>query len=349
MGDRREPGKLPPREAVERYLQRRRADATEATISSWRYRLKLWVEWCEGRNIDHVEDLRRLDFDEYHAARSGADVEPSTLEGEMWTLKKLIEYLEQLGAVETGLSEAVRIPNVSDDDLSNDARLEAGAAIPLLHHYREDPAWRGKRNHVFLELAWNIGARIGGIVALDLRDVDLDERYVEFHHRPETGTPLKNKLDGERPVAIQQEVADVLRRYIDHHRHDVHDDHGREPLLPSQVGRPDPNTIRVWSYQATQPCVWRDCPHGKERESCEWTKYAHASKCPSSRSPHKIRTGSISWQLDQGVPPQVVAERVNASLDVIERHYDKTEAIERMERRRRQHIENLDLAHDTNE
>ena len=73
------------------------------------------------------------------------------------------------------------------------------------------------------------------------------------------------------------------------------------------------------------------------------TEFAHASKCLSSRSPHRIRTGSITWQLNIGIPPEVVAERVNAGLDVIEQHYDKESPLERMERRRRQHIERMEV------
>jgi integrase len=274
-------------------------------------------------------------------------VTPATLEGEMWTLKKFTEYMEQLGAVEKDLSDGVRIPDISDEERSDDTRLATEDAIALLRYYRDAPEWRGKRGHAFLELAWNVGARMGGLRALDLRDVHLDERYVEFKHRPETDTPLKNKFQGERAVAITGEVADVLRRFIEYHRHDEHDEHGRQPLLASSKGRPTTNTLRNWSYLATEPCIFMDCPHGKARETCDWAVYNHASQCPSSRSPHQIRTGSITWQLNRGVPPQVVSERVNASLDTIEQHYDKETPVERMERRRRQHVQNLTLNDDT--
>lgn len=100
--------------------------------------------------------------------------------------------------------------------------------------------------------------------------------------------------------------------------------------------------MRVWSYQATQPCLHSPCPHGREREDCQYTERPHASKCPSSRSPHKIRIGSITWQLNIGFPPEVVAERVNASIEVIEQHYDKESPHERMEQRRRKYISNME-------
>jgi hypothetical protein len=96
-------------------------------------------------------------------------------------------------------------------------------------------------------------------------------------------------------------------------------------------------------YQATQPCLYRACPHEKERETCEWTEYTQASKCPSSRSPHRIRTGSITWQLNIGMPPAVVAERVNATTQTIKQHYDKESPLREMEARRRPFVDEMDL------
>lgn len=345
MSDRRHnPESLPPRRAVERYLRRRSTDATESSVRAWRYRLKLFVEWTDGLGIDSVGAIQGYDLDEYYELRS-SDVAPSTLEGEMWTLKKFFEYLEQIEAVEDGLSEKVRIPDVDEGDRSNDVRLAAEDAIPLLQHLRNSDDF-GSRAHALLELAWHTGARQGGIRALDLRDVHLDEQFVEFKHRPDTETPLKNKRRGERPVALPSTVMDVLEAYIDENRWEVRDDHDREPLISSTQGRPGKNTIRTWCYVVTLPCQHGACPHGKLRDTCEYTDFAHASKCPSSRSLHRVRTGSITWQLDQGIPPEVVAERVNASLEVIEHHYDKQTPRERMERRRRPYVEELEFGDD---
>ncbi|QCC47450.1 tyrosine-type recombinase/integrase [Halobellus limi] len=334
--NRRDPGALSPREAVERYLRRRKSDATEASVTTWRYRLKLFVEWCDDVGIERVDEIGRLDLDEYFGVRSDA-VAPATLEGEMWTLRMFVDFLEDLGAVDDGFAEAVRIPDVDEDDRSNEVRLDAAAALPLLEYYREGHR-RASREHVFLELAWVTGARQGGLRALDVRDAYLDEDYVDFVHRPGTGTPLKNKSRGERPVALPHDTTIVLEEWIDENRPDVRDDHGRAPLLASAAGRPVAGTVRSWSYVATIPCLHSACPHGRDRATCEWAHYKHASKCPSSRSPHQIRTGSITWQLDIGIPPEVVANRVNSSVSTIEQHYDVADPRERMEERRRHHI-----------
>lgn len=349
----RDPGALSPRKAVERYLRRRRSDATDSSVKAWKYRLKLFVEWLEGIGVERVNELQGYDFDEYFEIRS-ANVAPATLEGEMWTIKKFVEFLEQLGAVDDGLSDSVRIPDLDKEDRTDDTTFPAEEAFPQLRCFRNSTDLRGTRQHAFLELAWFTGARQGGLRALDLRDVDLEENYVEFHHRPESDTPLKNKRRGERPVVFPEIVGDVLQEYIDDHRYNTRDDHGRQPLLSTARGRPGSNTIRVWSYLATQPCLRTPCPHGKIRENCSWTEYAHASKCPSSRSPHKIRAGSITWQLNCGIPPEVVAERVNATQKVIYDHYDWATEDQRWHRfrrnmeRRRHHIEKLEAEDNDN-
>jgi len=99
-------------------------------------------------------------------------------------------------------------------------------------------------------------------------------------------------------------------------------------------GRPPPNTLRNWSYLATEPCLHSPCPHGKERETCEWAQYHGASKCPSSRAPHHIRTGAITWMLNLGWPVADIAERVNSDPKTIEQHYDKADVEERRRRQR---------------
>lgn len=343
--ERVDPADLTPREARDRYLRRRRSDSTEQSIDGWYYRLKLWAEWCEQVGIDLVGDLQRYDLDEYYEFRS-ADIAPTTLEGEMYTLKKFVEYLESLGAVEDNLSESVQIPDLDSDERSSDSLLRPEAARALLNYYRNSPVDYGTRAHALIELLWMTGARQGGIRSLDKRDFYHHEGgsgyFVSFRHRPSSDTGLKNKMAGERPVALPDPAGESVQHYIADKRHDVRDENGREPLLASTQGRPTPNTVRVWCYLATLPCIHSPCPHGRERETCTFTERDHASKCPSSRPPHDLRTGAITWMLNLGWPPEDIAERVNADIDTIEQHYDKADLDERrrrqrdrMERRRR--------------
>jgi site-specific recombinase XerD len=345
----RDPSNLKPRKAKDRYLRRRAADSTEESMEGWFYRLKLFAEWCESEGIETVGELQPYDMDRYYEKRS-AEISPVTLEGEMWTLKMFCRFLEDLGAAEPGLAAAVHIPDLDPEDRSSDVKLHGDRATAMLAHFREDDALYGSRRHAFLELAWTTGARQGGLRALDLQDFYIGDRFVEFRHRPDTGTPLKNKRGGERPVALKQESVDAIAHYIRHERVDATDDHSRQPLLTTIQGRPSSSAVRTWSYLATLPCLRTDCPHGKSHATCEWTHYTQCSKCPSSRSPHPTRTGAVTYMLNQGWPPEDVAERVNATVKTIEQHYDKADPErrrqrlrERMEDRRRDLIENTDF------
>ena len=341
-----DPSELPPREAVNRYLDRERSSLSESSISTYYYRLKLWFDWCEEQGIETVDQFSGWTFEQYESYRSGQDVSASALHNEMETLKGHIEYLESIEAVDDGLADKVHVPRVPEQERSRDKRLSTEQAELLLGHYRESDTEYGTRYHALLELAWHTGARLGAIRGLDLRDFDHDERYVEFVHRPSTDTPLKNKIKGERMVSLREPVVEVLQYYIRHHRKDRHDDHGRSPLFTSQNGRPSTSAARTWCYLATHPCVAQACPHDREKATCDYRHHHHASKCPSARSPHHVRTGSISWHRDRGIPKEVTAERVNASERVIDRYYDKSTKRERMNLRRRPHIDKLGMEDD---
>lgn len=320
-------------QACERFLEDKRVDVAEATVTDYKYRLEQFAAWCADQGIETVSDLTPFHIDEFRRYRARS-LAPTTLKGQMVALNQLFQYLERIDAVD-GLSDAVQIPDVDKRDQTSDVHLAADDAKELLNHYRNTPGEGNERRHAFLELAWNTGARMGGIRGLDIDDYDRESEggTLRFRHRPSTGTPLKNKDDGERVIRISEPVCKVLDKYIETDRTERRDQYGRNPLLCSRQGRPGETTLRGWSYLVTQPCCYMACPHGFERPTCEYRKRNQASGCPSSRSPHQIRSGSITWQLDQGIPLEIVAERVNATADVIRRFYDKSSKFQRMQRR----------------
>jgi integrase len=340
-----DPTDLTPREAKEMFLDRRSVDASEATLQTIHYRLKRWVLWCEENGINTLDDLSGWVFEAYQNARRGDDLAPYTLHQHIHSLKRHVEWLESIEAVEGGLAEKIDVPKVNRRQESNDTRLEPDRALGLIEHYRETEY--GSRRHALLELLWFTACRLGSVRALDRRDFDAEEGYVHFHHRPESGTPLKNKASGERVVSLPEATVDVLDAYLSSRdRWDTHDDHGRRPLLTSRQGRLGKNSVRCLCYLATVPCRNGACPHDKDPDTCEWLDRTHISKCPSSRSPHQVRTGSITWQLNQGVPVEVVSERANVGPDVIEQHYDKEDPVREMRERRSAFTSNLELDHE---
>lgn len=335
------PSELTVRAARDRFLEECRIDSTEQTVRSYQNRLTRFVEWCEDNEVETVADLSGWLLDEYR--RSLGEDSPVTVKGKMMAVKQLIGYLERIEAVEEDLEEKVPTPSLSAEDERSNVKLAPDAAIALLTFYRDSAAYRGTPEHVTLEVLWHTGCRMSGLRALDLEDYDGESGTLRFVNRPQMDTRLKNGADGERPVAIPEEVVDVIDTYILRERIEKHDDHGRRPLFSCRQGRPSDTTVRNWAYMATQPCVHKHCPHGRDRDTCDYRHRNHASQCPSSRSPHQIRTGSITWQLNRGIPIEDVAERVNSSPDVIRRHYDVATGEEKLEERRREYIENLSI------
>jgi site-specific recombinase XerD len=338
-----DPGDLSPRQARDRFIAKRQTDSTDRTIRSYRDRLKHFVEWCEENQIERVGDLTAWHIDEYDMNRRSQDYRPSTIKGHLATLRVLVKYLAQIGAVDDDLPDAVDVPVLSKREQSSDERLRTDDAQNALAYFRNSRAQYGVPMHAFLEVAWNTGARMGGFRALDLGDFDAENGTLAFRHRPGTDTPLKNKDDGERIVGIPDAVVSVLDVYIERERHDKRDEHGRQPLFSARQGRPSYSTFRGWSYLATQPCLHTDCPHGRVRSRCEYTARNDASKCPSSRSPHRIRTGSITEQLNRGYDIDKVASRVNASPDVLRAHYDVASQNEEFKERRREEFADFDI------
>lgn len=326
---------------MERWIDRQRLDKADQTVADYGRRLRHFWRWCEGEGIDDLADLTGWDVEEYDTHRRAQGLETITLRNELMTLRQFFRWAASRELVDDRIPEAVDPPDVSPADRTDDTFLAPDDAEALLRTYRDGGDDTNGRGHVFLELAWWTGARLGALRGLDLDTIDLEERYVRFEHRPEEGTPLKNGLAGERVVGIGPEVAEAIRRYVQDTRPRVTDDHGRKPLLATTHGRVATSTLRNVCYYATVPCRARPCPHGNERPRCEWYSQTTASSCPSSRSPHQIRSGSIMWQLNRGVRADVVADRVNASVDVIDRYYDKVTALDEFRERRADHLDQL--------
>jgi site-specific recombinase XerD len=334
---------LSPREARDRWLNRLRSTKRESTVSAYHYRTKHFVEWCEAEDIDSIRGVSGWEIESYETYRRGKGLKSISLNREMGTLQNFLEYCARIELVGEDLPGKVDRPDVPRNAHISEEILEPDRGERLLEYYRVTPGAYGTRAHALLALTWYTGARRGGIRALDVDHFDYDDQFVAFKHRPEIDLPLKNGPDGERMVALPPHVCDIVETYLREHRHDNYDENRLRPLFTSATGRGSKNAVSAWMRLATQPCLQMECPHGKNRDTCEWVNYSQASKCPSARSPHPVRRGSITWQLNRGVPIEVVAKRVNSSVRVIEEHYDQPTQREELEERRREHIDRLGL------
>lgn len=332
---------LSPAEGIEMYLEAKRDELSGRTLDGQKYRLDAFRQWCSEEGIENLNELSGRDLYAYRVWRreghgEGRDgIAAITLRGQLATLRSFLRFAEEIDAVKGSLRQDVPLPNLSSGENVSDTTLEPERIGPILEYLNRYEY--ASRNHVTVLLLWRTGSRIGGLRALDLRDCDLedDRPGIRFVHRPDEGTPLKNKEKGERWNALNPHTARVVQDYVDGQRHNVTDDYGRNPLLTTRFGRPTASTIRDTLYRVTRPC-WRgaECPHDRDIEECEATRMAKASQCPSSRSPHDVRSGRVTAYRRDDVPRRIVADRLNASENILDEHYDRRSSREKAEQRR---------------
>lgn len=337
---------------MEMYLETREGDLREQTHTAHRYRLTAFVRWCEaegfesmdevgGRDLHTFRSARRDGFEDYDEENMGGydELTNQTLHNQLSTLRVFLRFCSQIDAVADDLASKIILPKVRPEEEVSDSTLDPARAASIVEYL--DRYHYASRDHVVMLLLWHLGCRTGAIRGIDLEDLDLEGDHpktegpaIHLVHRGET--PLKNGSRGERWNAISNYVAQVVEDYIDGPREDVVDDVDRDPLLTTSQGRPVHGTIRNTIYRLTRPC-WRgeECPHDRDPDTCDATTYAHASECPSSRSPHDVRSGSLTRHLLDGTPRDVVQERMNVSEQVLDQHYDRRTAREKMEQRRR--------------
>ena len=333
---------IEPEEAKEMYLEQRKHEVSESTIKAHHYRLKHFVRWCQtAGDIENLNSLTGRDLQRFKMwRREDGDLNNVTMVTQLSTLRVFINWCEDIDAVASGTHDKILMPSLAKNEDRRTAMLDEEAANQLLEYLRKVEF--ATRKHALAELLWHTGMRIGAAQSLDKTDYDSKEQYVELRHQPNSGTRLKNKGEGERYVALNNKVCDAFDAYLKYNRGKVADEYGREPLFTSRSGRPAKSTLRDDIYQITRPCEYTGkCPHGREIESCEAIERDKASKCPSSVSPHAIRRGSITHHLSEDVPEKVVSDRMNVSLDVLEKHYDRRTKSERTEQRR-EYLDNLE-------
>jgi len=348
-----QPGRGPDRkpdlqvsDAVDRFINRKKVNWKGETARTYRKSLDTFETYLKQSSFDtseeSVADLQRWILGDYQDWLVADDYARATVQSKQKQARRWVKWLESQGFVEMGLHLAIEPLELSDQEQTSSKILEPAQINGYLAYYRNSPKWRGTRQHAILEVIAHVGARRSGIRALDVEDWDSENRKLAFLNRSERGTRLKGGDSHQRIVVLSEVPAQVVDEYLEKYRMVKNDQHGREPLFSSRQGRPTKSTITNWMYAATQPCIMQKCPHSKERHSCKWTKQTKASQCPSSSSPHPIRRGSITWQLNIGRKIEDVAARAATTPGVIRRYYDRPNLDAEL-RRRITKFDNIDI------
>lgn len=328
-------------DGISRFLTRKEGAVTQSTIAEYRAELDRFAGFLRSREVTDFTDLDGRTIDAYRRWRrheSSDDVSQlssKTLRDVMYLIRNFVRYLESIDAARSGLTDGIQIPDLNKDDGVRETDLAAERVTEIREHLRQFEY--ASLEHVVWELFAETGRRSGGLLALDVGDVRLDDdnATLEFVHRPPE-TRLKNGHQSEGKVAIRPQVADILSDYLEMTRPDITDESGRESLLATSHGRPARSTLRRYVYKWTRPCqLGAACPHDRDPATCDAAGSTNAaSQCPSSRSPHSVRHGYISSCRREAFPVDLLSDRVDASEDTIRKHYDESSPDDRLDIRR---------------
>lgn len=235
---------------AELFIKDRTGEKTSSTIYNNRGHLKTFYEWCDDNGIGSVRDLDGEVFLEYkfYLRQSRRD---TTIRNHFSTLRTFFRFCDRIDATETSQNLATKLesPDFSKGDLSRDAMMDFSEVERLLEYLQKFEY--ATVRHAIFTVFWHTGCRCGALRGLDLSDYKpLKQRehgryaLVQFKHRLETGTPLKNKYDGEREVIIWPEYAEIIEDYIRMKRPNREDEYGRKALFPSPSGRYSKSNIQ---------------------------------------------------------------------------------------------------------
>jgi site-specific recombinase XerD len=320
-------------EATALFITRNRPDWKGETERTYRKALDSFEAFASDEGIETVGEFERWKIGQYTDWLVDADYARATIQSKQKQARTWLKWLESQGFIEIGTHLAIEPLKLDDSEQTSSDILRPESLREFLAFYRDSVQWRAKRRHALLEVLGHTGARRSCLRALDVGDYDPHEGTLTFINRPETDTRLKLGDAHQRKVVLSETPNEVLHEFVQRDRHEQHDDHGRRPLFASARGRPSKSTITNWLYRATFPCIMRECPHSRQRHTCTWTSQTDASKCPSSTSPHPVRRGSITWQLNIGRSVVDVADRAATTPDVIRRYYDRPDLDEDLRRR----------------
>ncbi len=183
---------ISPERSKEMYLEARKHEVSESTLSGYHYRLKHFVRWCaEEASIDNMNDLTVRKLQEFKTWRRDENgLKPITLRGQLDALRIFLRWCESIDAVEKGLHDKIVMPVLKKDDEQSEEihrSEDAEKVLAYLRCFEYTSRW-----HVILELLWHTGIRLGALYSLDVDDYDSEKERLEIRDRSDRGTPLKN-------------------------------------------------------------------------------------------------------------------------------------------------------------
>jgi len=323
-------------EAAEQFKKWAKDEYQPSTYENHCTTVNLFVSWLRDTEFTftEVDGWVTGQFEDWLREQDYANV---TRKQYLSQLRAFLRWGSRRNVVKSGVAEKVELPNLSRDDVRSDTSIGPDRVQRILDYM--DRYRRASREHIIILLLFRTGARLGALRGVDLSMVHLQRNkpQIEVRHRPEIGCPLKNgernKREAERPILIDEETAQVVAEYIEHHRKDVTDSHGNRPLLTTKHGRVSDSVIKKTVKQWTCPAATEgECPIHDHRPSRREVGSC-ARECGHTNA-HSLRKASITHFLNRGVSVEVVSDRMNVSIETIQNHYDRPTDEERQPDRR---------------
>lgn len=187
---------IEPHRAQELYLEHKATECTEQTVQSHRYRTNHLIEWLHSTGIDNMNELTGRDLHEFRLWRANeADINKVTMQTQLTTIRVFLQWLVSIEAVPSDLPTKLLIPSVSKEEIQKDDFLDAEHAEAILEHLSKFQY--ASRKHALFGLLWETGMRIGEVQSIDQQDINQENLCIEFVHRPDNETTLKNGRGGE--------------------------------------------------------------------------------------------------------------------------------------------------------
>lgn len=319
-----------PREARRQFLMAKKGNVKKSSWRTYKYPTKHFVEFCEKHGVDTTGDIDSHVIESWKQTRKRELDAQISYRGNTKKLLTFIRWCESAGYVEYPTADRIELPQASKKERRSEETVRLTQAEEMLRYLQKFEY--ASRKHALFYTLWHTGCRISGAISLDLGDLDRiwDEDEGEYEHvlmfrdRLEQGTPLKNGESGERNVTISQDLYEVLQDYISQRREAVTDEFHRKPLFTTNNQRITRQRAYKDYVALSRPCHINDtCPHDRDIEDCTAARQKkRAFGCPSSKSLHPIRRGSITHHINMGWPKPKLSERVDVSVQVLNDHYD---------------------------
>lgn len=146
-----------------------------------------------------MDEVQPHEIEAYrHALLDDSNLNLVTVEQILQTLRVFLRYCERLSYCQDGMTEAVIIPELTDDEKARDIHLSdegASAIIDWLCDYE----W-ASINHLVFHIAYHTGMRRAALYGLDVQDWNEDSRVFTLRHRK--NTPLKLDENSERNITV---------------------------------------------------------------------------------------------------------------------------------------------------